>query len=679
MDARERIEQLAIINEHLVSLLPTGFESKEGLIAWLKDSPYSPYTTLYGGVGAVGFNDRESFVSSVDGKPRFNLHDETVFKFENFVNFDNRVLSANTSLKNIISSPALFKNYPDFRDIEVSLNISNASNGYMSGANYINENRIEVFASSNKDAMRVLLHELQHSIQLREGFTLGASYYGGDGVCDMAAALEERYLDKSGKIDYEAFKAEGLDRVPRYFTSYSKFQTLFKNKISRHEAVLSTPLGEVRIDMFGAFKHFKDNTHNEDRTRWSGGLISALENPLFIVQESYEGKMQKVFYKPMQEKNRDKVVNLTGFVLDDRGRLVNTTFFPVAEYKLEKYIKSREEDLLYFKYASSRPERVTPTVVADLGKTRTCGGILSEKDMDVKGIDKESREKNLKEWFGESKVVDANGEPLVVYHGTGADFSEFQTDSEGQFGKGAYFTNQDFLASNYAQGSIYCFGSDKSKIHPNVIPVYLSLKKPYFIEGVSNAPSVPKLKKQGYDGIIQKDIGNDNREYIEYVAFSPSQIKSIHNQGSFCSEKPDILEKNELGLNQIEKVFSIIPNGMDTKSVKEYLAFNGVSLDGVLSIGFEKRLDRERFDSMGFFDRKGLEPVMSSDYYNAGGEIEAREIERLYLNGDDDRALIVTKLAEGEPSDDEVKDTLVALVKQAEKMEKDAKLGLRVR
>lgn len=27
--------------------------------------------------------------------------------------------------------------------------------------------------------------------------------------------------------------------------------------------------------------------------------------------------------------------------------------------------------------------------------------------------------KSFKKWFGESKVVDENGEPLVVYHGTG--------------------------------------------------------------------------------------------------------------------------------------------------------------------------------------------------------------------------------------------------------------------
>src|SRR5690606_5138263 len=38
----------------------------------------------------------------------------------------------------------------------------------------------------------------------------------------------------------------------------------------------------------------------------------------------------------------------------------------------------------------------------------------------------------FKRWFGDSKVVDANGKPLVVYHGTKADFSTFSLEKFGQ-------------------------------------------------------------------------------------------------------------------------------------------------------------------------------------------------------------------------------------------------------
>ena len=40
--------------------------------------------------------------------------------------------------------------------------------------------------------------------------------------------------------------------------------------------------------------------------------------------------------------------------------------------------------------------------------------------------------KQFKRWFGDSKVVDRDGEPLVVYHATDADFTVFDRDKLGK-------------------------------------------------------------------------------------------------------------------------------------------------------------------------------------------------------------------------------------------------------
>jgi hypothetical protein len=61
---------------------------------------------------------------------------------------------------------------------------------------------------------------------------------------------------------------------------------------------------------------------------------------------------------------------------------------------------------------------------------------------------------NFKRWFGESKVVDEDGEPLVVYHGTTHDFDSFEPD-RGTIGNavgiGYYFTTSaDDASINYA-------------------------------------------------------------------------------------------------------------------------------------------------------------------------------------------------------------------------------------
>lgn len=62
----------------------------------------------------------------------------------------------------------------------------------------------------------------------------------------------------------------------------------------------------------------------------------------------------------------------------------------------------------------------------------------------------------FKKWFGDSKVVDAEGEPLEVYHGSDkAGFTEFDTEGKGKTrGTGAFFTSDFRMASGYQKGRI---------------------------------------------------------------------------------------------------------------------------------------------------------------------------------------------------------------------------------
>lgn len=63
----------------------------------------------------------------------------------------------------------------------------------------------------------------------------------------------------------------------------------------------------------------------------------------------------------------------------------------------------------------------------------------------------------FKRWFKDSKVVDSDGKPLVVYHGTTHDITEFapagseKLNPEADWGSAAYFTNSpDDMSANYA-------------------------------------------------------------------------------------------------------------------------------------------------------------------------------------------------------------------------------------
>ncbi len=91
------------------------------------------------------------------------------------------------------------------------------------------------------------------------------------------------------------------------------------------------------------------------------------------------------------------------------------------------------------------------------------------------------------EWFGESKVTDEKGRPLVLFHGATADFGadgapvafDFgrTADEDLSSGKGAYLTTSPEAASRYADGISWGNGGESDA--PNVMPVYARIEAPF--------------------------------------------------------------------------------------------------------------------------------------------------------------------------------------------------------
>ena len=173
----------------------------------------------------------------------------------------------------------------------------------------------------------------------------------------------------------------------------------------------------------------------------------------------------------------------------------------------------------------------------------------------------------FKRWFGDSKVVDAEGKPLVVYHGTrtkGEAIDSFdiekagsKTDS-GWMGTGFYFGDQQ-TADAYA--GHYEFNPDHYPEGGAVYPVYLSIQNPAILKdserndgprtmvrellGLADEASASEVRDSllaaGYDGVIYERFSPYGNGYREYVAFRPEQIKSaVGNNGDFDPSNPDI-------------------------------------------------------------------------------------------------------------------------------------------
>ena len=158
----------------------------------------------------------------------------------------------------------------------------------------------------------------------------------------------------------------------------------------------------------------------------------------------------------------------------------------------------------------------------------------------------------FKAWFGNSKVVDSEGKPLVVYHGTDAVFDKFDASKQrgGDFGKGFYFTDSESRAHDFGKHAMASYLSLKNpyKVRGDVVKPNGEIEwgKPMYEEIASiypEAATVPAdeitgvLQRRGHDGLIVGDY---------YIAFRPEQIKSaIDNSGTWSKDEEDIAKFND--------------------------------------------------------------------------------------------------------------------------------------
>ncbi len=160
----------------------------------------------------------------------------------------------------------------------------------------------------------------------------------------------------------------------------------------------------------------------------------------------------------------------------------------------------------------------------------------------------------FKAWFGDSKVVDAKGKPLVVYHGTQRAFDAFDPsaypvsmggDTLQEMGGAATFFSKD---QDVAQG----FANLEGDGEPRVIGAYLSIQNPLEIDAKGQVFSdfnqrIIDAKVDGHDGVILRNVVDGYTQLKPtdvYAVFKPTQIKSaIANIGTFSPTNPDITQK----------------------------------------------------------------------------------------------------------------------------------------
>ncbi len=193
------------------------------------------------------------------------------------------------------------------------------------------------------------------------------------------------------------------------------------------------------------------------------------------------------------------------------------------------------------------------------------------------------RTKAFKDWFGDwendpqsaSKVLDENGEPRVVFHGT---TNDKETRVWNERSKLYDTTHEPFTVFkrkvDRENNSGHFFNSDKDNAYGygyNTYDTYLSLQNPLVIDCKgANYSSInyngetkdtyewaKYAEKNGYDGVIFEnvrdgvDYGDLDSPTTDYVAFKSNQIKSAtDNTGEFSKENADIRFRNIEDVNR---------------------------------------------------------------------------------------------------------------------------------
>ena len=196
--------------------------------------------------------------------------------------------------------------------------------------------------------------------------------------------------------------------------------------------------------------------------------------------------------------------------------------------------------------------------------------VLNASEKNVHFLGTKEDVEGFKKWLEEnraSKVVDENGEPLVVYHGS----------------KNKNFSIFDYNYLKKADSGFF-FSSDKeyAKQFGDIREFFLNIKNPNITNIPLNIDNVEKLLtvdyKEGTDGIQGHDDTNTNENLYhskkqEYVALRPNQIKSATNNTGAFSKSNDRIDDFKINVEATVE-YTPIGKSRQTYTIRGNKIFN---------------------------------------------------------------------------------------------------------
>ncbi|AKL98075.1 peptidoglycan-associated lipoprotein Pal [Endomicrobium proavitum] len=220
------------------------------------------------------------------------------------------------------------------------------------------------------------------------------------------------------------------------------------------------------------------------------------------------------------------------------------TITPIQEYELRTQVERKidyDSQQVNFKANS-----VSPYAAAETAGVADSAPVEEVKAAQTLWKEKGAGSPYFKKWFRDSKVVDKNGKPLLVYQLEKNNSSALNENQEG-----AAQDDQLYFTPRRAEADIYSDGSDGNDGY--IMPVFVNIKKPIIINSKESQINAEKIlnseEKNNYNGVIA--YGKDGA-IATVAAFKEAQVKSVENSGEFGEIAQTLAEPVYIGSPEVE-------------------------------------------------------------------------------------------------------------------------------
>lgn len=225
-----------------------------------------------------------------------------------------------------------------------------------------------------------------------------------------------------------------------------------------------------------------------------------------------------------------------------------------------------QDDILKIVFNDKNPSENTDNgQMAFFQSANTAG---AETSAEISDAQKEWQEKGpdskyFKKWFGDSKVVDENGKPLVVYHGSLWNFEQFEKSDEFDFSFSPKFAYEYAAQKSFEQAL---------DLSPVLYSVYLKAENPFDFR---DEKSVNELLKKIGDKEINFWGNKYSHEQFKDLIMGLSYENTVKNQ--------EVFDKAEVGMaysrynEDVEEKMSSVADAKIVYKNKDYF----VALDEI--------------------------------------------------------------------------------------------------